>query len=381
MKEETRRISVNRIKRWVEGEECGPVRIDIEPTACCNLKCKFCWQRNQKKLEWCDYNNILSKQRLKDIVKEAAALGVREWQIAGGWEPSANMDKTYPMLKLIKKYDMHGCITTNGVGFDRKHIKKLVEIGWDQILFSVEGPDAKTHDSLTQVNGSFKKVKRNVNLFKKWKNELNKENPSYSIHAVLNSENYDKLADMIEMGYNWGCNGVNFEPMLPWSDEGEEIKLTEKNIEILDFYIDEALDKAKELGIHTNLDDLKGKEDLLDKEEDSKEVLKKDVSEKKDLINSPCFAPWLSAEIRVSGRVVPCRLCNNDAGSPKIHNRSLEKIWFGDYFSNFRENMIKRNLPEYCSTCASGDMVDQKKLREMLKKSKVRKKIESIVKN
>ena len=162
MKKATRKISVSRLKKWMKGEKMGPVRIDIEPTACCNLKCKFCWQRNDKKLEWCNYSNLISKERLKEIVKEGSALGVREWQIAGGWEPTANMEKTYPMLKLIKKHDMHGCITTNGTGFTKDQIKNLVAMGWDQILFSVEGPDAETHDSLTQVEGSFEKVKRNT---------------------------------------------------------------------------------------------------------------------------------------------------------------------------------------------------------------------------
>ena len=380
MKEKTRQISVRRLKRWIEGEEVGPVRIDIEPTASCNLKCKFCWQRDEKKLEWCDYDNLISKQRLKDIVREAAELGVREWQVAGGWEPTANMDKVFPMLKLIKEHDMHGCITTNGTGFEKEHIKKLVEIGWDQILFSVEGPNPEIHDSLTQVEGSFDKVRRNVNLFKKYKKDMGKNKPEYSIHAVLNSENFNKLKEMVEMGYKWGCEGVNFEPMLPWSDEAEEIKLGEKHIEILDYYIDLALEKANELGIHTNLRDLKGMEELIDKEEDSKDILERDISEKeKNIANVPCYVPWLSLEIRISGKVVPCRLNDNDAGCPEIHERSLEDIWFGEYFNTLRENMREGNLPEYCSTCASGDIVDQERLRERLKESNIMNKIKDMV--
>lgn len=380
MKEQIRRISVKRLKKWVKREKVGPVRIDIEPTASCNLKCKFCWQRDEKRLEWCDYDRTISKERLKEIVDEAAELGVREWQVAGGWEPTANMEKTYPMLKRIKKHGMYGCITTSGVGFTEKQVKELVEIGWDQMLVSVEGPDSETHDSLTQIDGSFEKVKENVKLFQKYKKELGKDKPVYSIHAVLNSENYTKMKEMVEMGHDWGCEGVNFEPMLPWSEEAEEIKLSERQQKILDYYIDEALEKAEELGIHTNLESLKGREDLVDKDEDSKEVLEKGVPDtKNNVVNAPCYVPWLSLEIRVSGKVVPCRLNDNDAGAPEIHGRSLEDIWFGEYFENLRENMTEKELPEYCSTCASGDIVDQEKLRERLGGSDVIQKIRNMV--
>ncbi|MFB6088295.1 MAG: radical SAM protein [Candidatus Aenigmatarchaeota archaeon] len=368
MKKESRKISVKRLKKWSRGEKCGPVRIDIEPTACCNLKCRFCWQRDEKRLEWCSYDNLLSKERLKEIVKEGAALGVREWQVAGGWEPTANMEKTYPMLKLIKEYGMYGSITTNGTGFTEEQIKKLVELEWDQILFSVEGPDAETHDYLTQVDGSFDKVKKNVNLFRKYKEELGKKNPNYSIHAVLNSKNYTKLKDMIKMGAKWGCDGVNFEPMLPWSEEAEHLKLSEKQIEILDYYIDKALKVSKKYNVHTNLGNLKGQKKLVDKDGDSQEVLEDKVANaEKNIVNAPCYSPWLSLEIRVSGRVVPCRLCDNDAGTPEIHEKSLEKIWFGEYFENLRKNMINRDLMDYCSTCSSGVIVDQEEIREKLK--------------
>ncbi len=380
MKKQTRRISLRRLKKWINGERAGPVKVDIEPTACCNLKCKFCWQRDEERVEWCDYGRTLSSERLVDIVREAADMGVREWQVAGGWEPTADIGKTYPMLKEIKKNDMYGCITTNGVGFEEKHIRKLVEMGWDQMLLSVEGPDAEIHDGLTQVEGSFKRVEKNVRLFQKFKRELGKEKPKYSVHAVLNSENYDKLAEMVEMADDWGCEGVNFEPMLPWSDEAEDIKLSEKQRELLDYYIDKGLEAANRLEVHTNLGDIKGEDDLVDKDVDSKEVLERSVKEKEEnIVNSPCYVPWLSLEIRVSGRVVPCRLCDNDAGAPEIHDRSLDKIWYGDYFNRMRKNMVKRNLPDYCSTCASGDIVDQEKLRKRLKEGKVKRKLHDVI--
>lgn len=217
--------ALERLKMWSEGKEAPPLHIDIEPTSSCNLRCKFCWTRSKERVKNCQYLRTLTNKKLLEIVNEAAKLGVKEWEIAGGWEPMFKPNAVFKIMTLIKKYGMYGSITTNGNLFTRNMIKKLVEIGWDRILFSLEGPDAETHDFLTQVKGSFKRETRNIRLFNEWKEKLGKKKPLYSIHSVLTNKNYDKLERMIELGKELGCDGVNFEPLMVWSKEGEKTKV------------------------------------------------------------------------------------------------------------------------------------------------------------
>ena len=49
--------------------------------------------------------------------------------------------------------------------------------------------------------------------------------------------------------------------------------------------------------------------------------------------------------------------------------KSLEEIWFGEYFNNFRNSMMNKNMPSYCYTCATGNVVNMKKMRKILKES------------
>ena len=360
--------AVKRLKKWYKGGKAPPLHIDIEPTHSCNLRCRFCWTRSKERVKNCQYQRTLTNKRLLEIVDEAAELGVKSWEIAGGWEPMTKPYVVFKMMKKIKAYGMYGSITTNGTLFTRNMIKKLVEIGWDRILFSIEGPDPQTHDYLTQVKGSFKRETRNIRLFKEWKERLGKDKPMYSFHTVLTNKNYNKLEQMVEMGHELGSIGVNFEPLMIWSEEGRKLKLNKRERKELLTHIDKAVDKSKELKIYTNVLNLR--EERLVNKKDMRKVIKEGVScDGKNVLSSPCFVPWLKMEIRVSGRVTACRICNDETGCENVLDKPLKEIWYGPYFENLRKQFMKCNLPFYCKDCASGLIVEMRNLRKELIKS------------
>ncbi len=363
------KIKLQRLSSWLKGEKVGPVKIDIEPTHTCNLKCKFCWTQSPQRLASCQYDKLLSNERILEIIDEAAELGVVEWQIAGGWEPIVNPKLLMKIAKKIKEHEMYGCITTNGTLFTEYMVKTLVKIEWDEILFSLEGSNAETHDYLTGVKGSFDRSTNAMKMFKKWKEELGEKKPNYSFHAVLTNRNYKQLADMVVLGQELGCTGVNFEPLTVWSEIGRTLKLDERETEEVKVYAKEALKVAKRSGIFTNAENLL-KPELVKKEKMDK-ILKDDVEKKLEksthsVLNAPCFDPWLSLEIRVNGRAAPCRLCNFDSNCESVHEKSLKEIWFGKYFEDLRKRMIEGNMPAFCSDCAAGNVANTLKIKQEL---------------
>lgn len=355
---------IKRLSGWIKGQKIAPVRIDLELTNSCNLKCRFCWTASEKRLSSCQYEKTLTDKRILDIVHEAGKMGVFEWQIAGGWEPTVNSSLLIKVAETIKEYGMYGCITTNGTLFSDQTIKRLVQIGWDEILFSLEGPNAKIHDYITRVKGSFKKSVWTMKKFNHWKKKLKTEKPRYSFHAVLTNTNYDKLSNMIIIGHKLGCFGVNFEPLSVWSQEGKKLKLDEKEENEVKKHARKALLLAEKLQITTNVKNLF--EPQLIKKDEMDKILKMDVKERISIINSPCFEPWLSLEIRVSGRIAPCRLCDFDSNCDSILEKNLKDVWFGNYFTNFRNKMMNKNMPSYCYTCAAGNVVNMRKMRKIL---------------
>lgn len=362
-----------RLAKWARGKPQAPVLIDLEPVAICNLKCKFCWQRDDYRLKITNYSQPLTEKRILDLIHEAGRTGVKEWNVAGGWEPTIRPELCRKIMNLIKDYGMYGCLTTSGVNFNEDWVREAVEMGWDRILFSLNGPDAKTHDSLTQVPGSFKRITRAMSQFKGYKEQFGRDGPDYSCHSVLCTENYTKVREMIELAHKLGASGMSWEPMNPWSDIARTILLSDKQRSEFQKYIQPALETSWYLNIGTNLERFREME-LIDKEH-MDEVLKDDVDAvdteqgtDDPFLTSPCYAPWLSLEIRASGHVVPCRLCDYQDEAPLIHHQSLKSLWNGTYFGKIRERFKQGKLMPYCNTCASGFVVGFRQIREEIQR-------------
>jgi len=279
------------------------------------------------------------------------------------------------LITKIKKHSMFGCLTTNGTLFSEKNIKQLVEIEWNQILFSLEGPHASIHDYMTGVRGSFNRSVKAMSLFNKYKQKLHSVKPVFSFHTVLTNINYMHLKRMIEWSYNLRTCGVCFEPINVWSEDGAKLKLSDEETKEFQRLIPEALAFAKKLNVPTNLENLQ--ETRLVEKKKMDEILLKDVEEIKQksakkypLFNALCYNPWLNLEIRISGHVVPCRLCDTHQYASKLQTKTLKEIWLGKYFKRIRSQIIAKRLPRYCKTCASGVVVDFREIRKELSNSR-----------
>ena len=284
-------------------------------------------------------------------------------------------------MKRITERGMYGCITTNGTMFSEEWVREMVEVGWDRILFSLTGPDAETHDGLTQSKGSFDRITRSMRMFKYWKEQLGSDKPEFSCHSVLCTENYAKVKEMIELAHDLGASGMSWEPMNPWSEIARGIFMSEEQRRDFQGYIQPALERSWELNIGTNIERF-CEEELIDKEH-MDVVLQRDVgaaqtkkargeqqSELDKFLTSPCYAPWLNMEIRASGHVVTCRLCDTHEGARTVHDSTLAEIWYGPYFGGLRERLKNRNLMQYCHTCASGFVVGFREIRTEMRRQR-----------
>src|SRR3989338_975878 len=125
---------------WASGEPQGPVSIHLDPTNRCNISCVFCWMRSHERWGLLDTSGELSNERLLRLVDEAASLGVVDWVISGGGEPTVR-PVPLEVMRRIKRLGMQGDIITNGTLFREGHIRELVELGWDRIRVSILGPN------------------------------------------------------------------------------------------------------------------------------------------------------------------------------------------------------------------------------------------------
>jgi MoaA/NifB/PqqE/SkfB family radical SAM enzyme len=364
----------SRIILWTKGEPQPPVRVELHPTNKCNLKCKFCWQSASK-----NKNSTLelNDEKLLAIVKEAGEWGVKEWIISGGGEPLVRKGITLNFMKLIKSYNMWGQLTTNGTLFDEKTAKEIVDMKWDQVQFSIDGPNAKTHDYLRGVNGAFEKAVKNAKFLSDYKKEKENDAPYLGFNTVLNRLNYNKLPEMIDLCKEVGFQLVYFEPIYPGYLEKERLTLNEDEKEEMQRYIRETIKKAKKLNISTNIENFYRK-DIIGKEEFGNTILKETEKDANPYVSLPCYQPWYLMGIKGCG-LAGC--CSTFEIGEKIQNRTLKEVWNGPVFNKIRQEMLSKKLPSYCSKCSVVVVMENKEIRKRIKeKLKEKNKLKMILK-
>jgi hypothetical protein len=125
-------------------------------------------------------------------------------------------------------------------------------------------------------------------------------------------------------------------------------------------HVREALGRARELAVPTNLEDYCNHEtthDGMDMHRDYVHVMSG------GLVPSMCYEPWTSLAILPDGSVGPC-CAFGDPRALSIKNRSLAEVWHGAYMSQVREGMLTGNPPDYCKRCPSNLYLEKELKRE-----------------
>lgn len=356
---------IDKLEKWANGEKSAPHKVHLYPTNRCNLRCPFCYQQ----LEPYDYSDTLSKEKWLNITEEICEMGTDVVRISGGGEPWLVPEKTLGMMKIVKDYDKTGRMTTNGTLIDEEKIEKIVDIGWDHMVFSVDGPDAETHDFHRGMKGSFRKVVDTISKFNDIKEEKGKDKPSLEFGTALSVKNWDKSGEIIELAHDLGVDVITFEPLFVSNPKVEELKLTkEDRLEFVEMASDWK-QKADDLEIYTNIDTVidigevestgSMKDEILDRAEENNE------DNENKFIDMPCFEPWLWPKIEANGDVGPCSTNLLDAN---IKGRTFKDIWYGEEFERFRELIMNENLPSGCDNCVSTHIPLNQEIREKLKR-------------
>jgi len=165
----------------------------------CNIKCKFCFYKNEKHI---DIKPLIYQQ-----LEQGKKYGILDWDISGG-EPTI-LPYWFDLLKDMKSMGFRNiaCIS-NGYKFaGTDFLYKSVECGLNEILLSIHGSYESLHDSMTDVDGSFFKIQRALDEISKMFHR-----PKLRINIVVTKLNYHDLPNIIKMVTKHDPIAVNFLP-------------------------------------------------------------------------------------------------------------------------------------------------------------------------
>ncbi|MFB6088227.1 MAG: radical SAM/SPASM domain-containing protein [Candidatus Aenigmatarchaeota archaeon] len=348
---------IERLRKWADGNPQPPVGIELAPTLRCNLNCKFCWRRKDdfKKTDEELRKNEMSLGKYKKIIREARDMDVKEVRIIGGGEPLFRQD-TIDIMKKIKEEGLYGYICTNGSLFTNEEIEILKSIGWDHVKFSLHGLK-KTHNDLVERE-VFDKVIENLQRF-------SNSDVKVEVGMVVVNKNYDEIGEMLKLVEDMNVDFFFLEPITVYSKIGENLTLAENEEKKLRNMIRKVKNTTEKWGIVNNFEEFI-RNNLVNKTSKMKEfILSKIDKESESFAQLPCYEPFLRMGIRVDGRVAPCGFYDQERGD-SVKNKSLEEVWYGNYFEERRKEQINKKLPDYCSKCCTTLVNKQMCIREKL---------------
>lgn len=358
---------IKRLISWSKGKPQGPTQIQVHFTNFCNLKCFFCPTRTLLKGSEIKKDKELTKKDWLRLVEESKQLGAKEWHICGGGEPLFDQDLACDVMLKIKKEGLYGEIITNGTLFTESIIKNLVTTGWDKITFSIDSYKSKTHNKIRNMRNVFEKAIKNIQLLNKIKKKYSLEKPYVCLHMVICNLNYKDIKGMIKLAKRIGANCILINALNLWSKDIKKLQLNDKQKKELKQELKKAKDTAKKLKIDTNIDsflnsDLFESANIMNKTHisDAKQTQYKEQG----LVNAVCFSPWFNISIFADGKAQPCFLLQEEGGSVK--DKTLEKVWFGEYFEKKRKGMLKLNLNKDCSRCNPWSLEINRRIRDKL---------------
>jgi len=341
---------------WLENGYTPPYKIHILPTGKCNLKCRSCWRwkyESGRPLHW--FKEEMSDEKLLTLVNEGAQLGVKLWEISGGGEPFIRREVVLKMMENIKSLNMDGDVTTNGTLFTPEIIEFLINIKWNRIKISLDGPNHEINDYLRPPEGTFDKIISCLELFNEYKKKLNSHKPILDLICVLSKANVGYLISMVKLAIKFNINHLVFEPIKMYSPPAKDLQLEDKDY----FKIKDQLPIAKKLagseGLNTNLDFLylcRKKEDEV-KGNNSNFVNSNGGGNKKNsMLKLVCYEPWYRIVINAKGECSPCCIAPYSS-EENIKYKSLLDIWLGEYFEEIRERILTHNLLSSCEECST----------------------------
>lgn len=341
-----------RITYWVDGNPQPPYKIHLNLTDNCNLKCRFC----PKSYDPSTTRKDMPDQKILNLIDEAAELGVSEWIISGGGEPTTRK-VLYKAMEKIKEKGMRGQLITNGTLLTQEDIQSIVRMKWDKILFSIDAPDPKTHDSLRGTQSAFERATRAISMMQDEKASIGSELPEMLITMVLCKDNYTKLDEMIELTSKTGCTHILVNPVMGSHETIDRMRLPETKEVFL--ALKNAEKRASELGVWHNISCLR--EEIEEKISHGSPAIHSASNSNESqestgvtggIMDAPCLEPWYNILVHSDGTVGPCCEIHQEE-SPSIMEQSLKEIWNGEFFSDARRRMREHDFFDECYRCGA----------------------------
>jgi pyrroloquinoline quinone biosynthesis protein E len=322
-----------------------PVRLQVETTDTCNLKCVMC---AREVLTDMNQANI-TLETFQNLIQSADPYYVT---MNGLGEPLID-ETTFEKLSYLHDKMIITSMPTNGTFVFGERLEKLAEHLPDRLCMSIDGAKKETFESVRRL-ANFEKIVTNYRALCRLRAERKtRQNQSIYILCALQKINMHDYREMFEL-YSTieGVDNIYIIPVTDYGIEGESLNVcpTEEEVKTLHEELKVAMAHAQsteerafyEKWRHASCAWLDAeKEEPLDPETNT----------------HACLLPWFSTYVDAKGRVYPCcYLTNTDHVMGNVNEKDFLEVWHGEEYMAFRKAMAndRPNLKS-CRNCPRND--------------------------
>ncbi len=346
--------------RFGDGRSAYPETISLFLTFQCNLRCKMCGQ-------WGEHGSAkqYSKEKLQShlSVEEIKALidDVR------GFQPNITLFGGEPLLypgwdevvRYVKAAGMR-CNMISNCTLLPKHAERVVEVGVDEIIVSLDGPE-RIHDEIRGREGTFARLRGGLDALHEVKQKQGVRRPLINVSSVIFEENYELLDETLRTCESLHADSVTFHHLIFISQEIYERHCAtfgaQFNVPESDWagFVWEKLPQIDPEKLIAKLREVKSIPTDLDvsvypnftDEEIRRYYTNFDFTPSS--YKPRCMSPWMVAYIFPDGSVRSCNTLCFVAGNLREH--TFREIWNNERYVEFRRTLRERKHFPACIRC------------------------------
>ncbi|MGE0058242.1 MAG: radical SAM/SPASM domain-containing protein [Dehalococcoidia bacterium] len=315
-----------------------PLELYIETTNRCNLACKTCPQFFGMQEDSAD----LGLEQVRAILDQAP--GVKRVVLHGIGEPLLN-PALPEIVREVKSRGAYALFNSNGLLLRGRLVEPIVRSGLDELRVSVDSATPETYQKVRGVDG-LGRIFKNLEDLAALKARVGATTPKVSLWITGMALNVGELPALVRKAAALGIAEVYLQRLVY---SGRGIALDEQSLfhradgSELDA-VNEARRVAAELGV-----ELKGSG-----EASADRVLQDDSV---DVTYRECRRPWTLMYVTSNGNVLPCCITPfttvpyGDIVLGNVFQESLEDIWNGPRYQDWRRRMLGAEPPEACKGC------------------------------
>ncbi|MGB5745422.1 MAG: radical SAM protein [Desulfobacterales bacterium] len=319
-----------------------PKVLYIETTNRCNLRCKGCilYRGN-----WEPERDISLAEliRITDQLPELERV-----YLHGIGEPLLN-NELADIIRHLKRRKVYVLFNSNGILLNQQRQQELIDTELDELRISLDAASSQGYEIIRNSN-KFAHIIKNLKSFRLLQKQLQMASPKLSLWFLGTRDNISELPGFIALAAEIGIEEVYLQRLVYFQDnEGYGIARATKTLQDStdgsSNLINESREISAKLHIQFNASGLAGPlESLQGKAETSKPW-------------SRCYRPLTLMYVTANGNVLPCCIspfATVDFDSIILGNvfeNSLEEIWRGTRYANFRQQHQTAAPPKSCRGC------------------------------